>query len=98
MFPLDKSVARRLKIPSSGENKFIGNTATGFEVIADPGSIVVGSAMYLVGRFTHRRTLADVGLHTTEAIVLGSSVTIALKGLLGRSRPFVTNSTDPRDF
>lgn len=98
MFPIDKSVARRLRIPSSGENKFIGNTATGFEIIADPGSIVVGSAMYVIGRTTNHRTLADVGLHTTEGIILGSSVTIALKGLLGRSRPFVTNSTDPRDF
>ncbi len=98
MFPVDKSVARRLRIPSSGENKFIGNTAKGFEIIADPGSIVVGSAMYLLGRFTGRHTLEDVGLHTTEAIVLGSGVTIGLKGLLGRSRPFVTNSTDPRDF
>ncbi len=98
MFPLDKSVAHRLRIPSSGGNKFIGNTATGFEVIADPGSIVVGSAMYLIGRYTQHRTLEDVGLHTTEAIVLGSGATSVLKGLLGRSRPFVTNSTDPRDF
>jgi membrane-associated phospholipid phosphatase len=98
MFPADKWVAGRLRSPSSNENQFIGHTATGFEVIADPGSIVVGSAAYLLGRFTSHKQLEDVGLHTTEAIVLGSGVTLVLKDVLGRSRPFVTNSTNPRDF
>ena len=98
MFPVDKSVARRLRSPSSNENQFIGRVTTGTEYLADPGTIVVGSGMYLVGRFTHHHTLADVGLHTTEAIVLGSGVTMLLKDVLGRSRPFVSNATDPRDF
>lgn len=98
MFPVDKSVARRLRSPSSNENQFIGRVTTGSEYLADPGTIIIGSGMYLVGRFTHHRTLADVGLHTTEAIVLGSGVTAVLKGVLGRSRPFVSNETDPRDF
>lgn len=98
MFPIDKSVARRLRSPSSGENKFIGRVSTGTEYLADPGSIVIGSGMYLLGHFTGHRTLEDIGLHTTEAIVLGSGVTILLKDVLGRSRPYVTNATDPRDF
>ena len=98
MFPADKWVANRLRSPSAGENQFIGHTATGFEVIADPGSIVVGSAAYLIGRLSNHHELEDVGLHTTEAIVLGSGVTMVLKDVLGRSRPFVTNSTNPRDF
>ncbi len=98
MFPLDKAAAKRLRSPSSGENRFIGDVATGFEVIADPGSIVVGSAMYLIGRGTNHRSLEDLGLHGTEAIVLGSGLTAVLKGVLGRSRPLVSNGTDPRDF
>lgn len=98
MFPVDKSVARHLRSPSSNENQFIGRVTTGSEYLADPGSIIIGSGMYLVGRVTHHRTLADIGLHTTEAIVLGSGVTMVFKDLLGRSRPFVTNATDPRDF
>lgn len=98
MFPIDKTVARRLRSPASGENQFIGRVTTGSEYLADPGSIIIGSGMYLVGRFTHHHTLADVGLHTTEAIVLGSGVTMLLKDVLGRSRPFVSNATNPRDF
>jgi membrane-associated phospholipid phosphatase len=98
MFPVDKQVAHRLRSPASGENQFIGRVTTGTEYLADPGSIIIGSALYLTGRLTKHRTLEDVGLHTTEAIVLGSGVTIVLKNLLGRSRPFVSNATDPRDF
>lgn len=98
MFPLDKSAARRLRSPSSSENQFINGTTKGIEVIADPGSIVVGSAMYMAGRLTNHRTLQDIGLHMTESIVVGSGVTAVLKGALGRSRPFVTDATDPRDF
>ena len=98
MFPLDKSVARRLRSPSSSQNQFINATTKGFEIIADPGSIAIGSAMYLAGRLTKHNTLEDIGLHMTESIVVGSSATILLKGALGRSRPFVSNATDPKDF
>ena len=98
MFPVDKSVARRLRSPSSGENQFIGRFTTGTEYLADPGSIIIGSSMYLLGHFTRHRTLEDVGLHTTEAIVLGSGVTMLLKDILGRSRPYVSDATDPKDF
>ena len=98
MFPADKWAAGRLRSPSSSENQFINGTTKGFEIIADPGSIVIGSAMYVAGRLTNHNTLQDVGLHMTESVVLGSSATIVLKRLLGRARPFVSNGTDPRDF
>jgi membrane-associated phospholipid phosphatase len=98
MFPLDKSAARRLRSPSSSENRFIDDTTRGFEIMADPGSIVIGSAMYVAGRLTNHRTLEDIGLHMTESIVIGAGTTALLKGALGRSRPFVTNASDPKDF
>ena len=43
MFPVDKSLARRLRSPSSSENKFIGRATRGFEITANPGGLVVGS-------------------------------------------------------
>src|SRR6476619_113663 len=98
MFPLDKAAARRLRSPSSSENRFIDGATRGFELMADPGSIIIGSGMYLAGRLTHRRELADVGLHATESIIVGSGITMVLKGTLGRSRPYVTDEKDPSDF
>jgi hypothetical protein len=98
LFPADKELGRRLREPSSNENKFVGRSTTGFELLSDPGSVVIGGGMYVIGKVAHRRELADVGLHTTEAVLFSAAITMTLKDVLGRSRPYVTNGDDPRDF
>ena len=98
MFPADKAAARHLRSPSSSQNRFIANTTTGFETIASPGSLIIGSGMYVVGKLTHHHELADVGLHGTESVLVGSTITKIIKDLAGRSRPFVSDATDPRDW
>ncbi len=98
MFPVDESVARHLRSPSAPTNRFINRAATGFEIMAEPGSLVIGSAIYLYGRFAHHPDLEDLGWHSTEAVIVGSSITVVLKGLAGRSRPYVSDATNPRDF
>jgi PAP2 superfamily len=52
---------------------------------------------YGIGRLTHSSTLADVGLHTAEAVVLTSVISQAIRGPLGRARPSV-NPNDPYHF
>ena len=98
MFPGDKELARRLREPSSSENRFIAKVTTGSETLAHPGALILSSAAYVVGKVAHRRTLADVGLHGTESILLATGITSAVKDLAGRSRPFISNGTDPKDF
>jgi membrane-associated phospholipid phosphatase len=98
MFPADKSLANRLRSPSSSENQFIARATTGVEFLADPGSIVIGSAAYLLGRVTHHLGLEDAGLHGTESILVASSITWIAKGAAGRARPYLSNGTDPRNF
>jgi membrane-associated phospholipid phosphatase len=98
MFPIDKSVARRLTNERSKANQFFNRSSKGVEIIADPGSIVIGSALYLYGRFSNHPDIEDLGWHGTEAVILGSTITAALKGITGRARPFVTNDTNPHDF
>ena len=98
MFPADKALSRRLREPTSAENKFIANVTTGSETLAHPGALLVSSAAFVVGKVTHHRALADVGLHGAEAVLLGTSITSFVKEVAGRSRPFVTNGTDPKDF
>lgn len=44
-------------------------------------------ATYGVGRLIGNETLADVGLHTTEALVLTVGLAEAIRGPLGRVRP-----------
>jgi membrane-associated phospholipid phosphatase len=98
LFPFDARMADYLQDEETRANKFFGNAATGFEVIASPGSYVIGAGMYIIGRVGNYGRLQDLGLHGTEAVVVGDLVTGALKGLAGRSRPFVSNDTNPRDF
>jgi membrane-associated phospholipid phosphatase len=98
MFPVDRSIARRLTNERSKANRFLNNASKGVELIADPGSIVIGSSLYVIGRVTHHPGLADLGWHGTEAVLFGSGITWILKGLTGRARPFATADTTAHDF
>lgn len=98
MFPIDRSIARRLTNERSKANRFLNGASTGVEYIADPGSIVIGTSLYVIGRVAHKPGLADLGWHGTESVLLGSSITFLLKGLAGRARPFATGDTTAHDF
>ena len=54
--------------------------------------------MYLYGRYGNNAAAEDLGLHSTEAVVLATGITGVLKGLIGRSRPYVTRDSNPNDF
>ena len=98
MFPLDRSIARRLTNERSKANRFLNGASKGVEYIADPGSIVIGSSLYLIGRFTNHPGLEDLGWHGTEAVLLGGGTAWVIKGLAGRARPFATGDTTAHDF
>jgi membrane-associated phospholipid phosphatase len=98
MFPIDRSIARRLTNERSKANRFLNNASKGVEVIADPGSIIIGTSLYVIGRVTHHSDLEDLGWHGTEAVLFGSSITWLIKGLAGRARPFATADTTAHDF
>jgi membrane-associated phospholipid phosphatase len=98
MFPADRSIAQRLENENSKANKFFDRSATGLELISTPGAYIVGPALYAFGRFAHHPDIEDLGWHGTESVVLATGITGVLKGLLGRSRPYVTADTNPRDF
>ena len=98
LFPIDRHVAERLQDSTRQANRFLHHAATGFEVFASPGAFVIGGSLYAVGRLGHYPRVADLGLHGTEAIVVATGITGALKGMAGRARPFIVNDTNPRNF
>jgi membrane-associated phospholipid phosphatase len=97
MFPLDKTIARRLEHDTLAKG-FVDHGATAFELLSVPGAYIIGPALYVYGRFGHHAGVEDVGLHSTEAVLLATGITEVLKGGLGRSRPYVTRDTNPHDF
>jgi membrane-associated phospholipid phosphatase len=97
--PLDKSAALSLQRPAPQKRKILRTTANIVTKIADPGSVVIGTSMYAVGRLSHNDRLAELGLRGTEALVLGEVSAVALKYMFGRARPFVdTISPNPDDW
>ena len=59
---------------------------------------LAGLAAYGIGRVTHANALTDIAKHTTESVVLTSLISQALRGPLGRTRPYVTNDSNQYDF
>ena len=96
--PIDKYFATRLQNKYNQSNRFLQTTAVGFRTIAEPGAFIIGGTLYIAGRVSKQRDMADLGLHGTEAVVVGSVFAGVLKDLFGRARPFVHPPTDSTGF
>jgi membrane-associated phospholipid phosphatase len=90
---LDDHFAARLQDSSTQANRNLQRLATFVRTTATPGSFAIGTTMYLTGRLANNPKLADLGLHGTEALIVGELTAVVLKGIVGRQRPYV----EPRD-
>ncbi len=83
----DKRIANWWQSPSvqgsSSRHDFVKSLTVVNEAPLTIGAVVT----YGVGRLAHSETIADVGLHATEALVLTVGVSEAIRGPLGRLRP-----------
>ena len=98
LYPVDRSMAQRMKNANALGGKSLNSLADGFDYLALPGVVVMGVGAYTWGRLAPHPDMADFGLHTTEAVVLAVATSQVLKLAIGRSRPYVSNDTNPRDF
>jgi membrane-associated phospholipid phosphatase len=95
--PLDIAVAKRLQNPRAQENLFLRRAATGFRVLAVPGSLIAGAGLYGLGRANGQRRVQALGLHSVESILIADIVGGAIKFTAGRARPYV-DIENPADF
>jgi membrane-associated phospholipid phosphatase len=95
--PLDLRVAKRLQDPGTQENQFLGKAATGFRVLAVPGSLIAGVGLYTLGRADGQRRLQALGLHSVESILIATALGGAIKFVAGRARPHL-DIDNPADF
>ena len=98
LFPLDQHFAEELQSPGAQSNRTLDNTATRLEKLTSPGAYYFGGGLYLVGRVAGWDRVADLGLHATESVMLAEGIGYVLKRTIGRARPYVSNTADPRDF
>ena len=71
-------------VQGSSSRKDLADNLT---VVNETPLTIAAFATYGVGRLTGNETIADIGLHTTEALVLTVGLAEAIRGPLGRSRP-----------
>ncbi|MGH7663102.1 MAG: phosphatase PAP2 family protein [Gemmatimonadaceae bacterium] len=97
MYPIDKAVADEMQEPRNQEQQMLRRAALEFNRLAYPGSLIIGASMYTIGRFADNERMADLGLHGTEAILVGLGVAGVMKVIIGRARPYV-DIDDPNNF
>lgn len=90
---LDNHYAARLQDSSTQANKKLQALATFVRTTAAPGALIIGTTMYTVGRITKEKRMAELGLHGTEALLVGELTAGVIKGFAGRQRP----SVEPRN-
>jgi membrane-associated phospholipid phosphatase len=97
--PLDKHLALKLQHPRAQENRVLQKAAFGFRTIAAPGTVIIGSGLYIGGRLSKNERMASLGLHGSEALLLGEGLAWVMKGMFGRERPYVDpQGPNPSDW
>jgi membrane-associated phospholipid phosphatase len=97
MLPLDRKLADELQDSTLQAHAVLRDLAGTLRFLGFPGSAIIGSSMYVVGRVGDMPRVAAIGLHGTEAVVLANGFVFFGKNFLGRARPEYSPE-DPRNF
>ena len=95
--PLDVYFAGVLQKPGAQQNDLFRNSATAFRLLGIPGTLGIGVGLYVIGRLDNQRRVQDLGLHSTEAVVISTTAAYGIKILAGRARPRL-GIRKPHDF
>jgi membrane-associated phospholipid phosphatase len=87
--PLDDYFAKALQDSSTQANAKLQAVSTFVRTTAAPGAVIIGVSMYGAGRLAGNRKLASLGLHGTEALLIGEAAASVIKDVVGRQRPYV---------
>jgi len=98
MFPLDRHLASVIRDEDLVANRDLKRASSIFRFFGGTGPYIIGGAMYAIGRLGKVQRAAALGLHGTEAIAVGQSVSGVLKVVLGRARPYTSADTNPHNF
>ena len=86
----DERIAHWMQSPSVQGSQGRQDFVDAVTVVNEQPLTIAAAATYLIGRLTHSEIVADVGLHTTEALVLTVVASELIRVPLGRKRPDVS--------
>jgi membrane-associated phospholipid phosphatase len=95
----DSRIARRLQSDRYQDNGRYQDVSSAASKVNEKSLFAAGLVTYGVARLVHApRTTTDIAWHTTESIFVASATATVVRGILGRSRPFVTADADAHDY
>lgn len=97
LLPADRHLSELARDEDLLNNGTLKRLSTDVRFFGGPGPFIIGGTMYLVGRFGHIPRMAELAVHGTEAVVVGSAVAGVIKVAAGRKRPYAAGS-NPHDF
>ncbi len=98
MFSLDRQVVASVRDSARLHSAGVERGARIFGFLGSPGTFIAVGSLYAAGRALDEPDLERLAIRGGEGMLAGLVATGVLKGVLGRSRPFVTADTNPRDF
>ena len=99
LMPLDRAITEEFRDPGPQRITTFRDAANDFNVVGSVGVIALDAGLYGIGRLSHSRRWAELGLYGAEAIVVASGVGALIKGFTGRARPYVNdNDADSYTF
>lgn len=97
VMPLDERLTDEFRDNGPQRSTVLHDGARVFDLLGNPGTVLVAGGAWALGRMTGSEHLADLGLHVGQSLALTLGETYLIKGVLGRRRPYL-DETDPDDF
>jgi membrane-associated phospholipid phosphatase len=98
MFRIDEQVIASVRDSARLHSPGFERAARVFGFLGSPGAFIAVGSLYAIGQVAGEPRLQQLAVHGSEGMLAGLVASGVLKGVLGRSRPFVTADTNPRDF
>jgi membrane-associated phospholipid phosphatase len=89
IYVADRALQHVLQNPALQQNPVLHATARAFNWWGGPGVVWCAAVLWLGARAFRRWRVAQLGLRGAEAIAVASAISGIVKGLAGRSRPFL---------
>jgi membrane-associated phospholipid phosphatase len=89
LYDADRAIAAALQSAAFQQNALLHWIGRAFNWWGGPGVIYFAALLWLGGRVLDRKRISLLGFRGAEAIAVASGISAIVKGLAGRTRPFV---------
>lgn len=98
LFQYDEKIHRWVQRPSVQEDAFLADLSRNANYANENRLMLAGLVTYGIGKLAGSPNAADIGFHVTEAVAVSTVLNTAVRGALGRKRPYATDPLDAFAF